>query len=141
MKTNIAQPQPTIVPVENFDAVADGDALRAAMKGLGTDEEDIVRILTTRSNKQRQAIAAYFRNELGRDVCDDLRSELGGTFEKVIIALMMSSDQYECVQLNGAMEGAGTDESVLVEILCTKTNAEMKTLVEKYEECKFDLGW
>lgn len=113
------------------------------MKGLGTDEEDIIRILTTRSNRQRQAIAAYFRNELGRDVCDDLRSELGGTFEKVIIALMMSSDQYECVQLNAAMEGAGTDESVLVEILCTKTNAEMKTLVEKYEESKCELmgGW
>lgn len=109
------------------------------MKGMGTDEEEIIRILCSRSNKQRQQIAAYFKNELGRDVVDDLKSELGGNFENVIVALMTSSDQYQCKELNEAMEGAGTDEKVLVEILCTKTNAQMKRLVELYEESKLSV--
>lgn len=104
------------------------------MKGLGTDEEEIIQILTTRSNRQRQEIAAYFTNELNRDLIDDLKGELGGNFESVIVALMTEPDQYLCQELNKAMDGAGTNENVLVEILCTKTNDEVKRLVEVYEE-------
>lgn len=126
--------EPTVLPAADFNAAADGDALRAAMKGLGTDEEEIVQILTSRSNQQRQEIATYFTNELERDLVEDLKGELGGNFENVIVALMMSPDQYLCKELNAAMEGAGTDERVLVEILCTKTNEQMKELVDKYEE-------
>ncbi|XP_037025607.1 annexin B10-like [Bradysia coprophila] len=126
--------EPTIVPIDDFNANADGDALRAAMKGLGTDEEEIIEILTTRSNHQRQEIATYFTNELNRDLIDDLKGELGGNFENVIVALMTEPDQYLCQELNKAMEGAGTNENVLVEILCTKTNDEVKRLVEVYEE-------
>ncbi|KAJ6639203.1 Annexin B10 [Pseudolycoriella hygida] len=128
------KPEPTIVPIDDFNAIADGDALRSAMKGLGTDEEEIIQILTTRSNQQRQEIAAYFANELDRNLIDDLKSELGGNFENVIVALMTTPDQYLCQELNKAMDGAGTNENVLVEILCTKTNDEVKRLVEVYEE-------
>lgn len=107
------------------------------MKGLGTDEEEIIQILTTRSNQQRQLIATYFTNELDRDLTDDLKSELGGNFENVIVALMTEPDQYLCQELNKAMDGAGTNENVLVEILCTKTNDEVKRLVDVYEESEY----
>lgn len=53
-------------PHEGFNAQEDGDALRAAMKGFGTDEDTIIEILCSRSNAQRQKIAAYFADELGR---------------------------------------------------------------------------
>lgn len=104
------------------------------MRGLGTDEEQIVELLTQRSNAQRQQIAAYFRDVLGRDCVDDLKSELGGDFERVIVALMTEPVEYLCAQLHAAMAGCGTDERVLVEVLCTMTNAEMGRLVVKYEE-------
>lgn len=107
------------------------------MKGLGTDEEEIIQILTTRSNQQRQEISKYFTNELDRDLVDDLKGELGGNFENVIVALMAEPDQYLCQELNKAFDGAGTNENVLVEILCTKTNDEVKRLVEVYEESKY----
>lgn len=106
------------------------------MKGCGTNEQEIIDILTKRSNEQRQKIAKYFANDLERDLVDDLKSELGGNFENVIVALMMPPDEYLCSELNKAMVGCGTDENVLIEILCTKSNEEVKRLVEKYEECK-----
>lgn len=107
------------------------------MKGFGTDEQTIIDILTARSNSQRQEIANYFTNSLGRDLIEDLKSELGGKFEDVIVALMMPPEHYLCKQLNKAMEGMGTDESALVEILCTKSNEEIKRLVGVYEYSKF----
>ncbi|KAJ6643168.1 Annexin B10 [Pseudolycoriella hygida] len=125
---------PTVVPYAGFSASDDGDTLRSAMKGFGTDEQTIIDILTSRSNSQRQQIAQYFTNSLGRDIIEDLKSELGGKFEDVIVALMMEPDQYLCKQMNKAMDGMGTDESSLVEILCTKSNEDMKRLVAVYED-------
>lgn len=125
---------PTIVPYANFNAEEDGKKLRAAMKGFGTDEKAIIDILTARSNDQRQEIALWFKRNLGRDLIDDLKSELGGKFEDVIVALMVKPDEYLCKQLHKAMAGMGTDESTLIEILCTKTNQEISRLIGTYED-------
>lgn len=64
----IFQREPTVYPASNFNVTEDGDTLRAAMKGMGTDEDTIIEILTSRSNSQRQQIAKYFEQQLGR-VC------------------------------------------------------------------------
>ncbi|XP_045536513.1 annexin B10 isoform X2 [Papilio machaon] len=125
--------EPTVVGVPNFNAMEDAAALRAAMKGFGTDEQAIIDILTSRSNAQRQAISQAFTHEYGRDLIDDLKSELGGHFEDVIVALMLPPEEYLCKELNKCMDGLGTDESVLIEILCTRTKKEIADIVQAYE--------
>lgn len=50
----ILQGNPTVVPAQNFDPVADAQALRKAMKGFGTDEDALINIICRRSNEQRQ---------------------------------------------------------------------------------------
>lgn len=104
------------------------------MKGFGTNEQAIIDILTQRSNAQRQEISKYFTAEYGRDLAEDFKSELGGNLEDVIVALMHPPVQYLCKQLHKAMSGVGTDESALVEILCTKNNAEIGEIVKAYED-------
>ncbi|XP_034489930.1 annexin B10 isoform X2 [Drosophila innubila] len=125
---------PTVVARKPFDAVADSQELRGAMRGLGTDEQQIIDILSTRSNAQRQSISAAYAAEFERDLIDDLKDELGGKFEDVIVALMRPPVEYLCQQLHEAMAGMGTEESTLVEILCTKTNEEMREIVVAYED-------
>ncbi|XP_073956406.1 annexin B10 isoform X8 [Choristoneura fumiferana] len=127
------QREPTVVGVPNFNAAEDAATLRAAMKGFGTDEQAIIDILTSRSNIQRQAIAQAFTHEYGRDIIEDLKSELGGHFEDVIVALMRPPAEYLCKELHNCMEGMGTDENTLVEILCTRTKKEIAEIVDAYE--------
>lgn len=104
------------------------------MKGLGTDEHAIIDILTNRSNKQRQTIMEVYNAEFDRDLIDDLRGELGGNFEEVIIALMRPMEDFMCKELHKAMEGMGTDEGTLVEILCSKSNEEIIEICQWYED-------
>jgi annexin A7/11 len=72
-----------------------------------------------------------------QDLIEDLKSELGGHFEDAIVALMIPPVDYLCKQLHKAMEGMGTDEHTLIEILCSKSNKEVGDIVTAYERCEW----
>ncbi|XP_020646858.3 annexin A7 [Pogona vitticeps] len=123
----------TIRPAANFDAGRDAEILRKAMKGFGTDEQAIIDVVAHRSNDQRQQIKAAFKTMYGKDLIKDLKSELSGNMEELIIALFMPRTYYDAWSLRHAMKGAGTQENVLIEILCTRTNQEIRDIVYCYK--------
>ncbi|XP_077410897.1 annexin A13-like isoform X2 [Vanacampus margaritifer] len=123
--------QPTVVPYEDFDVLADVKAIRKACKGFGTDEQAIIDVLANRSADQRQEIKQAYYDKYD-DLVDVLKSELSGNFEKAIVAMLDPALVYAVKELRRAMKGAGTDEDVLVEILCTATNSDVALLRECY---------
>ncbi|KAM9849908.1 annexin A6 isoform 1-T1 [Aulostomus maculatus] len=128
------QLRPTVRPYPKFDPAADAQALRKAMKGFGTDEDAIIDIVAQRSNAQRQEIRQTFKSLLGRDLMKDLKSELSKNLERLIIALMLTPAEFDAKMMRKAMEGAGTDEHALIEILVTRSNAEIQAMNAAYQE-------
>ncbi|ESO86736.1 hypothetical protein LOTGIDRAFT_148126, partial [Lottia gigantea] len=53
--------------------------------------------------------------------------------------LLLSSAEFDAKKLNKAIKGLGTDEQVLVEIICTRSNEQLKTIKETYKSCKFNI--
>ncbi|XP_062926856.1 annexin A7-like [Mobula hypostoma] len=126
--------QGTIKPVANFNAQSDAEILRQAMKGAGTNEQAIIDVVANRSNDQRQKIKLAFKTLYGKDLIKDLKSELSGNMEEIIIALFMPTTYYDAWSLRKAMEGAGTQDRVLIEILCTRNNQEIREIVRCYKD-------
>eukprot|EP00049_Salpingoeca_infusionum_P007213 m.117292 g.117292 ORF g.117292 m.117292 type:complete len:316 (-) comp13626_c0_seq1:241-1188(-) len=124
----------TILADPAFNAEAVCTTLRKAMKGLGTDEKAIIQALSSCDTAQRSQLRLQFKTMYGRDLEADLKSELGGNFEDVVLAMMMEPIEYDAFCLRKAMKGAGTDESALIEILSTRSNAEIIAIREKFSE-------
>lgn len=124
----------TVKPSANFSASADAEVLHKAMKGLGTDEDAILQLVTARSNAQRQEIKATYKTLYGKDLIGDLKGELGGKFETLIVALMTPPITYDVTSLRNAIKGAGTDEKVLVEILASRTSQQVKQIIAAYKQ-------
>ena len=97
----------------------DAEALRKAMKGLGTDEAAIIKI---RNNAQRQKIKVVYKASFGRDLIEELKSELKGNLEDAVVALFEAPVDYDVSELKRAMKGAGTDEDTLIEIIASRPN-------------------
>uniref|UniRef100_A0A6Q2WT76 Annexin n=1 Tax=Esox lucius TaxID=8010 RepID=A0A6Q2WT76_ESOLU len=110
------------------------ETLYKAMKGLGTDEDSIMNLLTSRSNDQRQKIKAAYKTLHGKDLVSDLKGELGGKFESLIVGLMAPPILYDVTSLRHAIKGAGTDEKVLVEILSSRTPQQIKDIIAAYRQ-------
>ncbi|KAK3091313.1 hypothetical protein FSP39_018862 [Pinctada imbricata] len=101
---------------------------------VGTDEKAIIDVLGYRTCEQRQQIKTLFKTMFGKDLVKELKSELGGRFEDCVIALMMKEDEYDASELKRAMRGMGTDEDALIEILCSRTNKQIKAINEIYKK-------
>uniref|UniRef100_A0A8C3T750 Annexin n=1 Tax=Chelydra serpentina TaxID=8475 RepID=A0A8C3T750_CHESE len=118
----------------SFDPTPDAQVLYKAMKGLGTDEQAIIDVLTKRSNAQRHQIARSFKEQFGKDLIASLKSELSGKFERLIIALMYSPFKYDAKELHDALKGLGTSEGVIIEILASRTKVQIKEIIKAYKE-------
>ncbi|THD25992.1 Annexin [Fasciola hepatica] len=125
---------PTLRPFPNFNPQADCEKLRKAMKGLGTDEKAIIDVLGHRTANQRVEIVRQFKTMYGKDLINELKSELTGHFEDAIIALCYSPEDFDARELRRAMKGAGTDEDTLIEILASRNNAQLRKIKEAYQK-------
>ena len=117
-----------------MSAEKDAEALRNAMKGIGTDEAAIIKIIANRTNAQRQQIKQAYKTAFGRDLVADLKSELHGNFEDATVALFDTPIEYDVNQLKKAMKGAGTDEDTLIEIIASRPNWMLKLMMKLYKD-------
>lgn len=118
---------------QGFDVDQDAKMLNEACKGMGTDEAAIIEILSSRTSDERQQIKQKYKATYGKDLEEVFKSELSGSFEKTALALLDRPSEYDARQLQKAMKGLGTDEAVIIEVLCTRTNKEIMAIKEAYQ--------
>ena len=112
----------------------DAQALRKAMKGIGTDEKTIINIVANRTNAQRLEIIDVYEKNINRNLIKDLKSELSGNLKDAILALFEPLIEYDVDQLNKAIKGIGTNEDTLIEIIASRDESRLNQIKLKYKE-------
>jgi len=106
----------------------DAKNLRDAMKGVGTDEKVLIKIICNRNRQQLQAVAAAFKAKYNKDLKKEIKSETSGWFKKVLVHRFKNPFEMKRKGLSKAVKGVGTNERRLIDILAFTPNAEMAAL-------------
>ncbi len=107
----------------------------------------------TRVQSTNQDIKAAF---IFKDLIKEVKSELKGNFENLLVACLQPTIEFEIDELRDAvsvchfylfrlncnfwhtvtpnLKGVGTDEVALIDLICTKTNAEIMQLKNAYRQ-------
>lgn len=117
----------------HHDPAIDAKVLRQAMKGLGTDEKDLIKVLGHRNYEEIAAIKHAYHQQQGKELSKAIESETSGDFGRVMLGLLKDPAQFWGDALHTAMKGAGTDEYAIFAALIGRTNDE-KMAIKAYFE-------
>lgn len=120
------------LPTLGFNPNADVDLLAAAMKGAGTRDKVVIKVVGNRTRHERLIIAAKYKEKFGKDLDKELARETSGNYRDLLLALFKPLDVLLAEIVHGAVVGIGTRDSQLIDIVTQFTGPEMKTLKDTY---------
>uniref|UniRef100_A0A673VV12 Annexin n=1 Tax=Salmo trutta TaxID=8032 RepID=A0A673VV12_SALTR len=124
----------------------DAQQLKLAMKGLGTDEDTLVEILASRTNKEIREIKKVYKGEYKKELEDDIKSDTGADFRNALLSLCKAT-RNEDTMVNQELADSdaralyeagekrkGTDCSVFIDILTTRSAPQLRQAFERYSK-------
>jgi len=102
------------------------------MKGLGTDDKTLSNIIATRSKSQILTIRQAFQLKHGKTLENWIKGETSGHYEDLLIALVQEPSEYDAMLARDAVKGLGTNDDQLVEVICTRSNSQLKAMSAAY---------
>jgi len=119
--------------------------LRDAMKGVGTDEADLIEIICTKTNEEINDIKSCYERVIGRKLEVDVARETSGDF-KVLLLSQLKGDRDESGNVNELQAKAdaaalikagekkfGTNEAVFTGIICGRGFAQLRQTFDEYK--------
>lgn len=108
------------------------DELRRAMKGFGTDEAALIRVLSKLDPLQMAAVRSTYMTYIGRDLRKDVKSETSGYFRQGLLAIIEGPLEHDAHVVRDSVQGAGTKEWALNDVLLARSNADLEAVRAAY---------
>jgi len=102
------------------------------MKGLGTDDATLIRILCNRSYAEIEAIKVAYMGKYGKDLMAAVHSEISGDFLKAMTGVLKEPRQYDSDTLHEAMKGLGTNSDAMLAVLIGRNNQQLDRIKAIY---------
>ncbi|KAK3091422.1 hypothetical protein FSP39_019774 [Pinctada imbricata] len=103
----------------------------------GTDEIQLNRILCLRSFEQLRAIFEKYQEIAGKEIEEDIESEMSGSMKDGFLALVevaRNKPRYFAKCLRRACEGWGTHDADLIRIIATRSEDDLQEIKEEYQQ-------
>lgn len=127
---DLSLPSPPRIP---YDGREDAQALRKAMKGFGTDEATLIDVLHKKGPLQIEVLRQAFSDIFKRNLLADVESETSSYFREGLAAIIRGPLIQDCHLLYTAMDGVGTKEKYLTEVLMGRSNADINAINSMYQ--------
>ena len=116
------------------------EELYKSIKKREVDKNALIEVTVQNPLKERLKIKEKYKATYGQDLLDDFKSNLSGDFLDLMLALYTDIYEYDSQQCHKAIEGLGTNEDTLIEIIGTRPSWMLKIIKEEYKKnYKIDL--
>ncbi|KAI5300626.1 hypothetical protein KEM55_006079, partial [Ascosphaera atra] len=123
---------PSLVLPSNEGIAEAARGLRAAMRGLGSDERALINILATKNPIQIDEIRQAYLIEYNRNLLDDIKGDTSRKFGDVILNLANGPLLRDVYRLKHAF--SHKDESILLEVLINRFNPDIEAIQSRFRE-------
>ncbi|KAF2165459.1 hypothetical protein M409DRAFT_24309 [Zasmidium cellare ATCC 36951] len=110
------------------------DDLRAAMKGFGTNETQLIKVLSSLDALQVEGVKQAYQQRHKRDLLKDVHGETSSYFRDGLEAIIRGPLDQDCHFINEAIKGAGTKETLLDDVLISRSNADINAIKAHYQQ-------
>ncbi|EDO44049.1 predicted protein, partial [Nematostella vectensis] len=116
------------------------------LQGFGTDEDALISILCTRSNKEINDIKEVYKKNYDTTLEDDVKGDTSGDFEDLLVKLLQGKrDESDEINEDLAHKDAealieagikkwGTDEDCFIEIFTTRSYPQLQAMFPEYSK-------
>lgn len=104
------------------------------MKGFGTDEKALIRALATKDALQINVIRDTYNQRVRKHLLTEVQGEVSGWLEEGLCAIIRGPLMQDVILLHSAMDGPGTKEKVLNDVLLGRSNADMRAIKDLYRK-------
>ncbi|CCG81416.1 Annexin XIV [Taphrina deformans PYCC 5710] len=134
----VHQPQTWVPPAPPFDpsynADSDVEIIRKATKGFGTDEKALIHVLARKSPAHTLQLSERFEQLVGKSLVAVIEKETSKWFSFGLVGCASGPLDWDVALLHRAMQGLGTHEDLLTELLIGRSNGEINELKYAYEK-------
>ena len=114
------------------DASQDAETLYRAMKGFGTDERTLIRVLSRKDPLQMALLTSTFQRQYGKSLQVWIQSETGDYFREGLLALVRGPLQQDVYNAHRALKGMGTKETLLNDVVLSRSNADLNAIKQEF---------
>ncbi|XP_050967154.1 annexin A1a [Labeo rohita] len=124
----------------------DAFILHGAMKGLGTDEDTLVEILASRTNKEIREIKQAYKQDYKKDLDAAIKSETSGDFRNALLSLCKGTrsedravdetlaDKDARALYEAGEKRKGTDCATFIDILTSRNPSHLRRVFQLYSK-------
>lgn len=117
-----------------MDMTLAADKVRAAMKGIGTDDSTLIDVLARLDPLQIAALQKVYTSRIKRELGKDIASETSGHYGDALEAIVQGPLLHDAYCVRKAIKGAGTNEGMLNDVLVGRSNADMRAIKAAYQQ-------
>ena len=98
-----------------------------------TDDQVLVEVVGGLNASECATLRRVYSEMFEKDLIVHIKKNTSGNFEEALVASLTPPVEFDCFTLHHALDRFSSDESTLSDILCTRTQCELRQIQQAYE--------